>query len=151
MKLRRTTSRDVDFIALTQRFDRELRAEYGDEVEDVYAQYNVVDTETVVVASIDEVAAGCGCFKRYDAETIELKRFYVDPARRGAGVGRAVIGALEAWAIELGYRAAVLETGTRQAAAIALYERAGYQRTPLYGPYVGMELSICMRKQLVAS
>lgn len=36
----------------------------------------------------------------------------------------------------------------RQHAAVALYERAGYTRIPLYGPYIGMDLSICMRKPL---
>lgn len=148
MNLRRTTSRDPEFRALIVRLDRELRGTYGDTVEDTYAQHNIVDTETVVVASIDDVAVGCGCFKAFDAETIELKRFFVDPAKRGAGIGRAVIGALEAWAMELGYRTAVLETGVEQARAIALYEATGYARIPNYGPYVDMPLSICLRKTL---
>jgi putative acetyltransferase len=147
VKLRRTTGKDDEFIALTRHLDAELRGIYGD-AQAAYAPHNLVDTETVVVATIDDVPVGCGCFKRFDDETVELKRFFVDPARRGAGIGRAVIVELEAWAKEHGYRAAVLETGVDQRAAIALYERAGYTRIPLYGPYVGMELSICMRKQL---
>lgn len=145
--VRRTTGRDPEFIALTKRLDAELRAQYG-EAQAQYAPYNIVETETAVVATVDGVAVGCGCFKRYDDEAIELKRMFVDPAARGAGVGRAIVGELERWAIEQGYRAAVLETGVEQHAAIALYERSGYARIPLYGPYVGMELSICMRKQL---
>lgn len=145
--VRRTTGRDPEFIALTKRLDAELRAQYG-EAQAQYAPYNIVETETAVVATVDGVAVGCGCFKRYDDEAIELKRMFVDPAARGAGVGRAIVGELERWAIEQGYRAAVLETGVEQHAAIALYERRGYARIPLYGPYVGMELSICMRKQL---
>jgi putative acetyltransferase len=147
VKLRRTTGHDDEFIALTRRLDSELRGIYG-EAHAAYAPHNIIDTETVVIATIDDVPVGCGCFKRYDDETVELKRFFVDPERRGAGIGRAVIGELERWAIEHGYRAAVLETGVDQPAAIALYERAGYTRAPPYGPYVGMDLSICMRKQL---
>ena len=147
MKLRRTSGNDPDFIALTRRLDAELRAQYGD-AQAQYAPYNLVDTDTAVVVTIDDVPAGCGCFKRFDDEAIELKRMFVDPARRGTGVGRALVGELERWATELGYRAAVLETGVEQHAAIALYERSGYTRIPLYGPYVGMDLSICMRKQL---
>lgn len=147
MKLRRTTGRDDDFVALTRHLDAELRATYG-EAQAAYAPHNLVETETAVVATIDDVPVGCGCFKRVDAETVELKRFFVDPARRGAGIARAVIAELEAWAREHGYRAAILETGVEQHAAIALYERAGYARIPPYGPYVGMALSICMRKPL---
>jgi GNAT superfamily N-acetyltransferase len=148
VNLRRTTSRDSEFRALIARLDRELRGTYGDTVEDTYAQHNLVDTETVVVAALDDVPVGCGCFKAFDAETVELKRFFVDPDRRGAGIGRAVITTLEAWAKELGYRAAVLETGVEQARAIALYEGAGYARILNYGPYVDLPLSICMRKPL---
>jgi putative acetyltransferase len=148
VNLRRTTSRDFEFRALIVRLDRELRGTYGDTVEETYAQHNLVETDTVVVASIDEVTVGCGCFKPFDAKTIELKRFFVDPDRRGTGVGRAVIGALETWAKELGYHAAVLETGVEQTRAIALYEGQGYARTESYGPYVGLPLSICMRKAL---
>ena len=147
MNLRRTTGRDADFIALTRRLDDELRAEYG-AAQETYAQYNVFETDTAVVASIDGVAVGCGCFKRFDDDAIELKRMFVDSTRRGAGIGRALVAELEAWAKELGFRAAVLETGVRQHAAIAMYERAGYTRMPLYGPYVGMDLSICMRRPL---
>ncbi|MBA3820258.1 MAG: GNAT family N-acetyltransferase [Deltaproteobacteria bacterium] len=48
--------------------------------------------------------------------------------RRGAGIGIGglVVGALEAWGRELGYRRAVLETGNRQPEAVRLYERCGF-------------------------
>ena len=145
--LRRTTGNDADFVALARALDAELRDVYGD-VQDDYAQYNVVDTETAVVALVDDVPAGCGCFKRFDDAAIELKRMFVALPHRGTGVGRSVLDELEQWARSLGYRSAVLETGTRQASAIKMYERNGYARIPLYGPYVGMAFSICMRKSL---
>ena len=40
------------------------------------------------------------------------------------------------------------ETGKRQPEAIALYEKNGYNRTPNYGQYVGVENSVCFEKVL---
>jgi GNAT superfamily N-acetyltransferase len=74
---------------------------------------------------------------------------YVDPSVRGRGVGRAIVEALEDVARRLGARTMVLETGTRLARAIALYESLGYTRIPLYGEYTGSpETSRCYGKRL---
>ena len=50
--------------------------------------------------------------------------------------------------MELGYAAALLETGKRQPEAIGLYRKFGYQIIANYGPYRGMENSLCMQKLL---
>ena len=49
---------------------------------------------------------------------------------------------------ELGYTSCVLETGTKQHEAIAMYTRLGYERTPPFGPYADLPASVCMRKAL---
>jgi GNAT superfamily N-acetyltransferase len=96
-------------------------------------------------------AVGCGALRRLDAETGELKRMYVSPAVRGTGLGRRLVGALEAEARALGLRRLVLETGTRQEAALALYRAAGFHPIPLYGEYTrSPETSICLGKELPA-
>ncbi|MGZ4270074.1 MAG: GNAT family N-acetyltransferase [Solirubrobacteraceae bacterium] len=74
----------------------------------------------------DEPVAGGG-LKRLDAEAVEIKRMYVAPAVRGSGVGRALLGALEDVARELGYRAVRLDTGRFQPAALRMYQAAGYR------------------------
>ena len=56
----------------------------------------------------------------------ELKRMYVAPELRGKGIGRALLTRLEAEARALGLTRLVLETGTRQTEALALYRRAGF-------------------------
>jgi ribosomal protein S18 acetylase RimI-like enzyme len=48
----------------------------------------------------------------------------------------------------LGADRIVLETGERQAAALGLYESAGYVRIEAFGEYVGSPLSVCMAKLL---
>lgn len=58
----------------------------------------------------------------------EIKRMYVVPQARRAGVARALLSALEDAARGLGYRVARLDTGARQPHAIALYEASGYRR-----------------------
>jgi GNAT superfamily N-acetyltransferase len=50
----------------------------------------------------------------------------VIPARRGTGVARTLLHALEAKARELGYTIARLDTGPKQERAHGLYESEGY-------------------------
>jgi GNAT superfamily N-acetyltransferase len=67
---------------------------------------------------------------------------------RGRHIAGLLLQELERWAVEEGYCKAVLETGHRQVEAIRLYTRAGYLLTKNYGQYIGMEESICYRKEL---
>lgn len=80
--------------------------------------------------------------------TAEIKRMYVVPAARGAGHARRMLAHLESSAARAGFEALLLETGTRQPEAIALYESAGYQRVPGYGYYRDAPLSRCFAKRL---
>ena len=96
-----------------------------------------------------EVPVGCGAVRLVDAETGELKRMYVSPAERGRGLGRLLVAELEAEARTLGARRLVLETGTRQHAALALYHAAGFRPIPLYGEYLlSPGTSVCLGKEL---
>jgi ribosomal protein S18 acetylase RimI-like enzyme len=67
---------------------------------------------------------------------------------RGRGFGRKLLSALEAEARGLGYAGIVLETGVQQAAALGLYESAGYVPIPCYGIYAGQSISRCFEKRL---
>lgn len=80
--------------------------------------------------------------------TAEIKRMFVSPAARGTGLGRALLEGVESEARDRGIRTLRLETGEPQAAAIALYERAGYLRIPAFGEYVDDPTSVCMQKVL---
>lgn len=79
----------------------------------------------------------------------ELKRMYVVPDARRQAIGRALLDRLEAEARALGLTRLVLETGTRQGEALALFRRAGFTEILAYGEYVASpETSICMAKAL---
>lgn len=80
------------------------------------------------VARQGAVAVGCAGYRWFDrsAHTVELKRLYTVPASRGQGVGRTLLSWLERHAIVAGAQRAILETGVRNTAAIALITSAGY-------------------------
>jgi putative acetyltransferase len=103
-----------------------------------------------VVAYLDEQAVGCGAVRRIDQATAELKRMYVAPSARGRGIGRALVQELERQAKALGVTKVVLETGTRLAPAIKLYEGMGYTPIPLFGEYLlSPQTSLCLGKSLL--
>ena len=65
----------------------------------------------------------------------EVKRMFVLATHRGRGYARAVLAELERTAAAAGRRRAVLETGTRQPEAVALYASAGYRPMDAFGVY----------------
>jgi GNAT superfamily N-acetyltransferase len=146
--VKRCTNENQDFRQLVVLLDADLRATYGEE-QAQYAPYNKIDfIETVVVAYEDGKPAGCGCFKEYDPETVEIKRMFVPHEKRGKGISKRVLSGLEKWAAELGYTKSILETGIRQHEAIGLYTGFGYKQIDNYGQYIGKPLSVCMSKGL---
>jgi GNAT superfamily N-acetyltransferase len=90
-----------------------------------------------LVAWLDGRPVGCGAWRTYhgDPAVAEVKRMYTVPEARGRGVALALLGALEEAARQAGRKRIVLETGTRQPEAIALYLKAGYARIPDFGHY----------------
>jgi putative acetyltransferase len=149
LELSRTTAADPDFRALTAQLDEGLRAQYGAE-QATYDTFNQLGSDTpAVVARAGGAPIGCACFRPESyLGAAELKRMFVAPAHRRAGVAGALLREIEAWARERRIAAIVLETGNKQIEAIALYARHGYAEIPLFGPYVGMALSVCMRKEI---
>jgi putative acetyltransferase len=101
-----------------------------------------------LVATRAAKAVGCGAVRRIDGQTGEIKRMYVPPEERGKGLSRLLLNALESEARKLGLSRVVLETGVRQLAALALYEKAGFSRIEPFGEYIGSPLSVCMAKDL---
>ena len=147
----RTTSQNADFDTLVIDLNNYLSEQYG-EIQKQYSPHNKVDgIDTVIVIYDGDKPVGCGCFKPYDEDAVEIKRMYVRPEARNKGIGALIMQNLEQWATELGYKACVLETGDKQPEAVALYEKAGYVVTEKYGVYVDLNNSICMRKSLASN
>ena len=78
----------------------------------------------------------------------ELKRMFVVDGMRGLGLARRILAALEEDARMAGRVRMVLETGTKQPEAIALYASSGYQPCTKFGYYRHYEESLCYAKRL---
>jgi GNAT superfamily N-acetyltransferase len=101
-----------------------------------------------LVAWLGDASVGCGGIRRYDDSTGEIKRMYTIPGARRQGISRVLLVELETRARTIGYTRLVLETGTRQPEAIALYESAGYEQIESYGFYRDAPQSRCYAKSL---
>ena len=148
LKIAKTTSENSDFITLVAALDKSLWERYP-ELKTNYWGNNILELNpNVVVIYLDENPVACGCFKKYDKNTIEIKRMFVSPDARGMGLAQNILRELELWAHDLGYSFSVLETLYKQKEAIALYQKTGYNIVDNYEPYVGLKNSICMQKQI---
>jgi ribosomal protein S18 acetylase RimI-like enzyme len=78
----------------------------------------------------------------------EIKRMWVDPAARRCGHGRALLAHIEASAAAAGADALVLETGSPQHDAIAMYREAGYTDVPRFGHYARVPGAVHLGKRL---
>lgn len=144
----RTTSQNKDFLNLIQLLDKTLQIVDGDN-HPFFAQFNTVENiKNVVVCYENDIAVGCGAFKEYSPNTIEIKRMFVHADYRKKGNAKQILQELEQWAIELNYELSILETGIKLQNAINLYKNAGYTQTAKYEPYINVETSVCMKKIL---
>ncbi|OMI39655.1 GNAT family N-acetyltransferase [Streptomyces sparsogenes] len=84
----------------------------------------------------------------YSDGDAEIKRMFVVREARGQGLARRILAALEDSARAAGRVRMVLETGTEQPEAMALYTSSGYAPTPKFGLYRFEEASRCYAKPL---
>jgi len=101
-----------------------------------------------LVAYVDGKPVACGALRPLDADTAELRRMFVTASSRRQGIAKALLAELEKQAARLGFRRMRLETGNRQASAMALYEQQGFRLIPPFGEYVGDPVSVCFEKIL---
>ena len=90
--------------------------------------------------------AACGT-----TATAEIKRMYVVPAAQRRGFARRMLAHLETSAATAGYEALVLETGSLQPEAMALYASSGYEVIPGFGHYRDSPVNRCYAKRLASA
>ncbi|MBH5335218.1 GNAT family N-acetyltransferase [Streptomyces pactum] len=157
MEIRRVRFDHPDAVALNDRVQLEYAERYGegdltpldpDQFDPPRGLYLLVyDEQGRPVASGGWRAQEANDEGYADGDA-ELKRMYVIPEARGLGLARRVLAELEASARAAGRIRMVLETGTKQPEAIALYASSGYVPVTKFGLYRDYESSRCMGKAL---
>jgi len=85
-----------------------------------------------LVAFVDGIPSGCGGVRALTDTRFEIKHLFVRPVAQGQGIGRSVLGALEAHARSRGARELVLDTHSSLTAAAALYDSCGFTEIEPY-------------------
>lgn len=126
VSVRAMTEEDLDAVAALEAFspDPWTRAQLAEELAAPFAHCLVlcgmVDTDSVVLGF---------CTAQLAADEATLNAITVAPACRGRGYGLRLLAALEARLCAQGAAALYLEVRSRNAPALALYQKAGYTVT----------------------
>lgn len=94
------------------------------------------------------VPVASGGWRAHDGGVVEIKRMYVVPSARGKGFARQMLAELELTAKRAGHHRIVLETGSKQPEAAALYRSSGYTDVPAFGYYAEYPSAIHLGKSL---
>ena len=128
MKVRRLEVEDTAAVraliqaGLRERFNPYLEG-YDPDLDDLWAHHL-----EFLVSVLDGATVATGGLKLEDEKTVRVRRLSVAPIARGRGLGSLILNALLLEARGRGFARAVLETGANWHSAIALYERAGFER-----------------------
>lgn len=118
-------------------WDAAQAPKYGVPAEVVMALYHSHDEAEIVLRYSSGQAriylarwggqpAGCVAVAPFDTDTLEVEKFYVDPAFRGKGMGRALMGALLDDAERSGCGRIVIHTTIYMNSAVAIYRSLGF-------------------------
>ncbi|MFF9816470.1 GNAT family N-acetyltransferase [Streptomyces sp. NPDC014006] len=158
MFIRRVPFDHPDAVKLNDEVQAEYHERYGDGGDATLldpADFEPPNGVYFIVYDADERPVATGGWRRQDANhegnrdgDAELKRMYVVADVRGRGLARRMLAALEEDARAAGRSRMVLETGTKQPEAIALYTSCGYEPCEKFGYYRFHEESRCFAKAL---
>ncbi len=105
---------------------------FENELQDLPAFYG--PQNLALVATVDDEAAGCVALVRLDPSTAVIRKLYVRPEFRGAGLARKLMSRAVEFSRNAKIRRLVLDTDkTRLTAAYQLYRALGFRECEPYG------------------
>ena len=118
------------------------------ELAELPTEYGLPSGAALLVEAPSGERVGVVGIRRFAEGDAELKRMYLAPTARGAGVGHSLAGVAVEAARRLGYQRLLLDTVDTMAPAIAAYESLGfveieaYRHNPLDGArYFALDLA----------
>ncbi|MGV9988715.1 GNAT family N-acetyltransferase [Streptomyces olivaceus] len=160
MHIRRVPFDHPDAVKLSDEVQAEYDVRYGDGGDATQLDpSDFAPPNGLYLIAYDEngVPVASGGWRRQDANAegnldgdAELKRMFVIAQVRGRGLARRILAALEDDARAAGRTRMVLETGTKQPEAVALYTSSGYEPCGKFGYYRFHDDSLCYAKALQA-
>jgi GNAT superfamily N-acetyltransferase len=156
-EIRRIEYGTPEAAALLDQMDAEMGALYAD-IRETRDPVMGALIDVALTVHPDEMVATVGAFDgdelvghaalRPFEDSLEVKRVIVRSDYRGRGVSKQLMLELEAIARERGIASLILQTGDRQAEAIALYTRIGYVPIDRFGAYAPIPFFLCFGKTL---
>ena len=106
-----------------QHFDAEL-----DDLKKMYAK----PYGGIILASEQEKVFGCVALRKFNGQTGEIKRMYIQPGYQKRGIGKMLLEQALLLAKECNYTIVKLDTLNSMIPAINLYKEAGFYKTSPY-------------------
>ena len=108
------------------RLPRKVRVEYPRKLS--YLTNSISSDETILVARLEEITIGYVRVKVLPTiNSLSVVDLVVDKDQRRQGVGSALVFAAQEWGIQHGLRRMILETQSKNYAAIQLAQKLGYE------------------------
>ncbi|MBZ6260796.1 GNAT family N-acetyltransferase [Streptomyces olivaceus] len=158
MLIRRVPFDHPDAVKLSDEVQAEYDVRYGDGGDATQldpSDFAPPNGLYLVAYDENDVPVASGGWRRQDRNDegnldgdAELKRMFVIAQVRGRGLARRILAALEDDARAAGRTRMVLETGTKQPEAVALYTSSGYEPCGKFGYYRFHDDSLCYAKAL---
>jgi putative acetyltransferase len=120
----------VEEYAASLKIDLQFQ-NFEEEIESLPREYGPPDGCVILAARHGQFVA-CGGVRRFSDSACEMKRLYVVPAHRGAGIARLVVHALIEHAQQRCYRSMLLDTLPSMVGAQSLYATLGFKPTTAY-------------------
>lgn len=105
---------------------------FEEELNSIEAQYSQPGGALLIGYNDTSEAIACVALRKWDDETAELKRMFVQPAYQGHKIGYRLMEEIIAIAKKIGYKKIKLDTLSTMLGAIKLYRSYGFYEIPSY-------------------
>ena len=143
-----TDEKDERFKNLVVELDKGYFEHIGDDLQK-YESYNEFKNPHIVILALDRNdTVACASYRRFNENSVELKRVFVKKEYRKKGIAYCLIKELEKSIINHNFKHSFIVTGKKNFAAINLYKKLNYQTITNFGQFRDDNAVICMKKEL---